>query len=75
MSKIYIVRRKSDGEVLRYVRAKTLVGAVRAHAEELFEAKPATTEEVYQATRAGTLKVLNAVKEPVPVEYGIGGAA
>ena len=61
--RIYVVKAKDSGKVVRYVRAKTLAGAIRARAEELFEAHAATTEDVFQAAKAGGFKVLDALKE------------
>jgi hypothetical protein len=63
VSRIYVVTNKETGKVARYVRAKTLNAAVRAHAEELFEANAATTEDVFQAAKSGGFKVLDAIKE------------
>jgi hypothetical protein len=62
MSRIYTVLNRADGNVARYVRANTLNAAVRAHASEVYEARPSSTEEIYQASLAGALRVLNAVK-------------
>lgn len=61
--RIYVVIAKDNGKVARYVRAKNLNAAVRAHAEELFDAKAATTEEIFQAAKAGGFKVLDALAE------------
>lgn len=65
MSRIYLVTDGKSGKVLRHVRANTLSGAIRAHAEELFEARTATAEDIVAAASAGTLDVLGATaKEP-----------
>lgn len=61
--RIYVVKARDTGKVVRYVRAKTLNSACRAHARELFEAAAATTEDIFQAAKAGSLKVLDALKE------------
>lgn len=61
--RIYVVKARDTGKVVRYVRAKTLNAACRAHARELFEAAAATTEDIFQAAKAGSLKVLDALKE------------
>jgi hypothetical protein len=69
MSRIYRVSNRKTGGEVRYVRANTLNGAVRAHAAELFVAVPATTDEIYQASKAGEFKVLDAIKpEQVDIE-------
>jgi hypothetical protein len=59
-AKIYVVRDKATGKVVRYVRSNTKNAAVRAHSEEKFAACPASTEEVFQAAKEGALKVLDA---------------
>lgn len=62
MSRIYLVTQKNtNGGSQRYVRANTLNAAIRAHAAELFVARPVTPDEVYQASRSGVLDVLDAV--------------
>jgi hypothetical protein len=58
--RIYVVTNKETGKVARYVRSKTLSSAIRAHAEELFAARAATTDEMFVAAKAGALKVLDA---------------
>lgn len=68
MSRIYVVRTNADGSVARYVRAGNLNAAVRAVADEMFAAKPATTDEVYIASKLGTLDVLDATGERAPSE-------
>jgi hypothetical protein len=60
--RIYTVRNKTSGKLQRYVRANTLAGAIRAAAEELFTAAPASTEDMFQAMKGGDLAVLDAVK-------------
>lgn len=67
MSRIYVVRKRdAQGALVRYVRANTLNGAVRAVAEELFTAAATTTEEVFQAMKSGHFDVLDALEEPEP---------
>lgn len=61
MNRIYVVTNHKTGEVARYVRAKTLSSAIRAHAEELFDARAATTDEIFIAAKAGGFKVLDAL--------------
>lgn len=62
MSRIYVVRTNADGKLVRYVRANTLAGAIRAASEELYSAAAATTEEIFQASRKGQFDVLDALK-------------
>jgi hypothetical protein len=71
MSRIYTVTNKKSGEVARYVRANTLAGAIRAHAEELFDAAATSTDEIYLAAKAKAFTVLDAVK---PEQGDIGDA-
>lgn len=59
--RIYTVRNKTSGELVRYVRAHTLNSAVRAVAGEQFTAAPSSTEELFQATKTAQLDVLDAV--------------
>ena len=59
MSRIYVVYVKG-GATVRWVRANSLNGAIRAVAAEKFTAKAASTEEVYQAMSQGA-EVLDAV--------------
>ena len=66
MSRIYTVTDRKTGKVARYVRASTLASAIRAHAEELYAAAPATTEEIFQVAKAGKLSVLDALAEDPP---------
>lgn len=61
MSRIYVVRDRQTGAVESYVRANTLAGAIRAVAETLFTATPATTDEIYLASKSGKFDVLDAV--------------
>jgi hypothetical protein len=63
--RIYTVRDKHTGAVESYVRANTLVGAIRAVAETLFTAMPATTDEIYLATKSGKFDVIDAVTPSV----------
>lgn len=78
MSRIYIVTNKAGTAVVRYVRAHTLAGAMRAVAEEHFSAGPASTEQVFQAMKADAFDVLDAVApervdiadDPGPVPRG-----
>lgn len=67
--RIYTVRDKSNGKPVRYVRAHTLNGAIRAVAAEQFTAEAADTEDLYQAMRAADFKVLDAI-EPEQVDIG-----
>lgn len=62
MSRIYVVTHRDTGAVIRYVRGQTLNGAVRAVADEHFEARAATTDEIYLAMQAGAFDVLDAMK-------------
>lgn len=62
MSRIYVVRGRKSGELVRYVRARTLNGAVRALAGEKFEASAATTEEIFQAMKKDAFDVLDALE-------------
>jgi hypothetical protein len=66
MSRIYLVTDGKSGKVLRHVRANTLSGAIRAHAEELFEARTATAEDIVAAASAGNLDVLDATVKAEP---------
>lgn len=59
MSRIYIVTNRAGVE-LRYVRANSLNGAVRAYANEKFSARIANTDEVYQAMKGGA-EIMDAV--------------
>jgi hypothetical protein len=61
MSRIYLATEAKSGATVRYIRAKTLAGAIRALAAEEFVVKPATTDEIYSASKAGTFDVLDAV--------------
>lgn len=63
MSRIYLVSDKSTKKVIRYVRANTLNGAVRALCDELYTAEAATTDQMYAAMQDGGLKVLDAIEE------------
>jgi hypothetical protein len=67
MSRIYLVTDKGNGRTVRYVRALSLNGAVRALAAELFDAKAASSDEVYQAMKSGA-EVLDAVKAAEEVD-------
>ena len=60
-SRIYTVRNKGSGDVVRYVRANTLGAAIRAASEEIFTAGPSSTDEIYQASKAGEFEVLDAL--------------
>jgi hypothetical protein len=62
MSRIYMVTDKA-GHALRYVRANTLNGAVRAYALEIFEARPATAEHMW-LEKVGPNEVLDALATP-----------
>ena len=61
MSRIYTVRNKTSGKLVRYVRAHTLASAIRAVAGEHFDAAAASTEEIFQASKAGVFDVLDAL--------------
>jgi hypothetical protein len=61
MARIYTVKNKTSGKIVRYVRANSLNGAIRAVAGEQFDAAPASTEDVFQAAKGGTLNVLDAL--------------
>ena len=67
MSRIYVIRGRKDRKLVRYVRAHTLNGAVRAVSTELFEAAQATTNEIYEATMNKTFDVLDAL-QPTQVD-------
>lgn len=62
-SRIYVVTDMGTRKIVRYVRANTLNGAIRAVARELFDAAPATTEQMWQASKAGAMDVLDALEE------------
>jgi hypothetical protein len=64
-SRIYTVRNNTSGKLVRYVRANTLGGAIRAVAEEHFAARPATTDEIFQASKSATFDVLDALAPEV----------
>jgi hypothetical protein len=59
MSRIYVVTDR-ETQVERYVRAKSLNGAIRAVAAEKYTGKSASTEQMFLAFKAG-LEVLDAV--------------
>ena len=59
--RIYVIVDK-ETKVERFVRAKTLNGAVRAVAGEKFTGAAASTEQMFQAYKQG-LEVLDASKE------------
>jgi hypothetical protein len=61
VSRIYTVRNKTNGKLVRYVRAATLASAIRAVAGEHFDAEAATTDEIYVASKNGTFDVLDAL--------------
>ena len=67
MSRMYVVRRRASGVLVRYVRAHTLNGAVRALADEKFAASAATTEEIFQAIKKDAFDVLDALA-PIQVD-------
>ena len=63
-ARIYLVTAKRPGGgVLRYVRAANLNAAIRAHANELFSARPASAEDVWEASKNGGFSVLDAVND------------
>jgi hypothetical protein len=59
--RVYVVTETATGAE-SFVRAKNLVGAIRAMANETFSCKPATTEQMFQAYKLG-LQVLDAAPE------------
>ena len=61
MSRIYVITSKATGGHVRYVRSNSLNGAVRALANEIFEARAATTEDVFQASKDKSFDVLDAL--------------
>ena len=60
MSRIYEIS-DGAGEILRYVRANSLNGAIRAYSHEMFNAKVATAEDIFQASKRGEFDVLDAL--------------
>jgi len=62
MSRIYKITNRTSGDVQRYVRANTLNAAVRAYAEEIFEAAPITHDDMWQAMKEG-FDALDAIEE------------
>jgi hypothetical protein len=66
VSRIYIVTHAKNESLIRFVRAKTLNGAVRALASELFEAKAASAEDIVKASKDGSFDVLDALDEAQP---------
>jgi hypothetical protein len=60
-SRIYVVRDRIAGDVVRYVRANNLNGAVKAFANEAYHAEPLSTDDMFQAMKAGDFEVLDAV--------------
>ena len=68
MSKIYIVTHAKAGSLIRFVRAQTLNGAVRAVARDLFAVTAASTDQIVEAAQAGTLDILDALAEPVDTD-------
>jgi hypothetical protein len=71
-ARIYRVTNKHSGDVQRYVRANTLNAAVRAYADELFEAAPVTTDEMFKAMSTDGFDVLDAVS---PEQLALGGGS
>lgn len=67
MSRIYEIRSKM-GASLRYVRANSLNGAVRAYSDEVMVAKAMSPDEVYAAMKDDK-EVLDAVA-PEQMEFG-----
>ncbi len=59
--RIYVVTHRTK-KVIRFVRAHTLGGAIRAAADEHFDARAATADDIFEAAQAGTLDVLDATK-------------
>jgi hypothetical protein len=65
MSRIYLVTDRLSGDVIRYVRAATLNGAVRAAANEAWLARSASADELYLALRT-KVEVLDALEDSPP---------
>lgn len=59
--RIYTVRNKATGKLVRHVRAHTLNSAIRAVAAENFTASAASTEDIFQASKSSNFDVLDAV--------------
>ena len=70
MSRIYLVtHRRTDtlteeGTLVRFVRASTMNGAIRAVAADLFHVEPASTDDIVRASQNGSLDILDALAEP-----------
>ena len=63
MSRIYVIENRETKGHMRYVRASTMNGAVRAYADEIFEVRAASTEDLWQASKDKSFDVLNALAE------------
>lgn len=74
MSRIYVVTAAvPTGHGIRFVRAESKAGAVRAVAAEMFTVNAASAEDIVAASASGTLDILDALKDdadpgPVPAE-------
>jgi hypothetical protein len=67
--RIYTVRNKATGKLVRHVRAHSLNSAIRAVAAENFTAEASSTEDIFQAAKSGNFDVLDAVApEQVDIE-------
>jgi hypothetical protein len=71
VSRIYKVINRATGKVQRYVRANTLNAAVRAYANELYVAEPATTEDMWQAFN--DKENFDALDAVAPEQLNLGG--
>jgi len=69
MSKIYIVTHAKAGSLIRFVRAQTLNGAVRAVARDLFAVTAASTDQLVEAAANGSLDILDALAESTDEAY------
>jgi hypothetical protein len=67
MSRIYRITHRTAGHHIRFVRAATLNGAVRAVAADLFHVEPASTDDIVKASADGSLDILDALAEPEDV--------
>jgi ActR/RegA family two-component response regulator len=76
MSRIYIVTDCTTGALVRYVRANTLNGAVRAVANEHFIAAPADHDTLFAAfkSKAEILDAVEPEQEDLPLT-GTGNGA
>jgi hypothetical protein len=67
MSRIYLITHTNPDadtpSVVRFVRAQSKNGAVRAVAAELFHVELASTDDIMAASAAGSLDILDAMVE------------